>query len=406
MELPEYVRRVVKADGHAFYYYARHRGTADAWPSIAIPPPFDPDFPARYAICRTLDRRDGQFAIGAIILPDCRSAEFWKAAADAKKTADARDHKDRRTFPALIADFKSHEQYQTLAASTRRGYDHYADEVEAVWAHRLPAELTTVAAQKAIDTLGKTPAAANQFRAFLSRLMAFGIPRGYCTSNPIEHTEKMPAGEPWPSWPDWAFELFFRHAPIHVALPAVSALFTGQRQTDVLAMPRPKRGDNTMPVRAQKTGTMVWIPIHSEYRRWIEVEEERRRLEAEARKAAGEPQRSDVLQLHVGARGAGFTADGYRADWGRLMGMTVGGEQPFARFRAERIVFHGLRKNAVVLLLEAGCTETQVGAIVNMSEQMVRHYGRDVRVRALAVDGMKLLENRWAELRPKFLPRA
>lgn len=77
----------------------------------------------------------------------------------------------------------------------------------------------------------------------------------------------------------------------------------------------------------------------------------------------------------------------------------------FKRFREERIVFHGLRKNAVIMLLEAGCTESQVGAIVNMSEQMVRHYGRDVRIRELARQGMKLLEDRWAELRRVSLPK-
>jgi hypothetical protein len=84
---------------------------------------------------------------------------------------------------------------------------------------------------------------------------------------------------------------------------------------------------------------------------------------------------------------------------------TKQGERIFKRFRDERTVFHGLRKNAVIMLLEAGCTETQVGAIVNMSEQMVRHYGRDVRVRELARQRMRLLENRWAELRPAALPR-
>ena len=57
------------------------------------------------------------------------------------------------------------------------------------------------------------------------------------------------------------------------------------------------------------------------------------------------------------------------------------GQRIFMRFREERIVFHGLRRNAVINLLEAGCTESQVGAIVNISEQMVRHYARDVRVR-------------------------
>lgn len=94
------------------------------------------------------------------------------------------------------------------------------------------------------------------------------------------------------------------------------------------------------------------------------------------------------------------TTDGFRTEWQRLMNT-----EPFKRFREERIVFHGLRKNAVVNLLEVGCTETQVGAIVNMSEQMVRHYGREVSMRALARDGMKLLESRWNEVRPDVLER-
>jgi hypothetical protein len=40
------------------------------------------------------------------------------------------------------------------------------------------------------------------------------------------------------------------------------------------------------------------------------------------------------------------------------------------RLRAHRIVFHGLRKNAVIMLLEVGCTEDEVGAIVGMSPAM------------------------------------
>jgi len=34
-------------------------------------------------------------------------------------------------------------------------------------------------------------------------------------------------------------------------------------------------------------------------------------------------------------------------------------EESFKRFREERIVFHGLRKNAVINLLEVGCTENR-----------------------------------------------
>jgi hypothetical protein len=52
-------------------------------------------------------------------------------------------------------------------------------------------------------------------------------------------------------------------------------------------------------------------------------------------------------------------------------------------------VFHGLRKNAENKLLEAGCTRAEMSAIVAMSEQMVRHYSRDLNKRRLAVSCMR-----------------
>ena len=50
-------------------------------------------------------------------------------------------------------------------------------------------------------------------------------------------------------------------------------------------------------------------------------------------------------------------------------------------------------------VLEAGNTEVEASAIVKMSEQMVRHYSRDVNERRLAVNGVKKLEEAWEETR-------
>ena len=73
-----------------------------------------------------------------------------------------------------------------------------------------------------------------------------------------------------------------------------------------------------------------------------------------------------------------------------------------ARLREAGVVFHGLRKNAVNMLLEAGCTEAEVSAIVEMSEQMVRHYSKDVNKRRLAVNAMKKLEEAWKVVDPRL----
>lgn len=387
--LPRHVRRVFKARKGGtpteYLFYTRWRNTPKEWPSISLPSEIvSKDFIRRYEICAALDRDETGFRIGGQRLPDHKDPDFWRAAEKIKAAIDRRGHAAAKDFIALMDGFRAHEAYKSLAPSTRRGYDYSAGLVLAAWGNDPVSDLTTVDAQMVIDGLGDTPATANQFRAYLSRLMAWGIPRGFCTENPVQFTEKVPGGSPWSPWPDWAFDVFFEHAPFHLLLPAVSVLFTGQRQSDILTMVRPKKADTTIEVKAQKTKSTVWVPIHSQYRKWIS-------------KAPA----TNSTQLHVGVRGLPYrTTDGFRSEWQRTMKT-----EPFARFRDERLVFHGLRKNAVINLLEVGCTENQVGAIVNMSEQMVRHYGQDVSLRALARDGMKLLEARGSEVLPTAMER-
>lgn len=47
------------------------------------------------------------------------------------------------------------------------------------------------------------------------------------------------------------------------------------------------------------------------------------------------------------------------------------------------LTFHRLRKNACCYLLECGLDDSEVGEILGMSPQMVRHYGK--RARALII---------------------
>ncbi|SOC40112.1 hypothetical protein SAMN05892877_1079 [Rhizobium subbaraonis] len=385
MELPKHVHRVTKkrksGSTTVYTFFTKFRNTKAAWPSIALPEPLERDFEARLAICETLDRDDKGFILAGTRLPDHKAPDFWKIAERAFEGHIRRGREGVKDFRSLVEAFQSEANpfWTNLAASTRRGYTASGKMIVECWGDRLPADLTTVDAQDAIDALGETPATANQFRAFLSRLVAWGVPRGYCTANVVEKTEKVPGGEPWVPWPNWAFETLFEHAPFHLQMIAVSAFFTGQRQVDVIGMKKPKSDDKTIEVRAQKTKNTVWIPIHSEYRKWID-----------------RAPKSDSIMLHAGARSAFYkTADGFRTEWQKLMS-----QDEFKRFREDRIVFHGLRKNAVINLLEVGCTESQAGAICNMSSQMVQHYGREVALRSLAKDAMRLMEERWSEIEP------
>ncbi len=385
VELPKHVHRVIKrrANGSqtVYTFYTRFRNTKEAWPSIALPEPLEKEFSERLSICEAMARDEKGFLLDGKRLPDLKSKEFWPEATKAHEAFIRRRRQGIKDFKALVEAFQSETNpfWTKLAASTQRGYRTSGDIIKETWGDDLPVDLTTVDAQDAIDALGETPAKANQFRAFLSRLMAWGASRGYCKTNVVEMTEKIPGGEPWVPWPNWAFEILLEHAPFHMQMIAMSAFFTGQRQGDVLAMTKPKAGENTIAVRAQKTGNTVWIPIHFAYRKWID------RVPT-----------SDSVMLHAGARATSYKSpDGFRTEWQKLMA-----KDAFKPFRENRIVFHGLRKNAVINLLEVGCTENQVGAICNMSAQMVQHYGREVALRSLAKDAMKLMEARWSEIEP------
>lgn len=385
VELPQYVHRVrkVRAGGVVTFYtfFTKFRNTKDAWPSIALPEPLSKDFTQRLAICEAMDRDDKGFLLDGKRLPPLKDSTFWKAAETEFAAYIRRQREGLKDFKALVEAFQSESnpQWTTLSKSTQTGYKYSGKIIKEAWGSDLPSDLTTVDAQEAVDALGDTPATANQFRAFLSRLMAWGVPRGYCSTNVVEFTEKIPGGEPWSPWPEWAFETLVKHAPFHMQMIAVSAFFTGQRQVDVLKMTRPKSGSGDMAVRAQKTGKTVWVPIHSEYRKWID------RIP-----------KSDSVMMHAGARATHYeTASGFRTEWQKLMA-----KDEFKRFKEERIVFHGLRKNAVINLLEVGCSTSQVGAICNMTDQMVSHYGKEVQLRKLAKDAMKLMEERWSDVRP------
>lgn len=61
--------------------------------------------------------------------------------------------------------------------------------------------------------------------------------------------------------------------------------------------------------------------------------------------------------------------------------------------RERGLVFHGLRKSAVVTLIEAGCSTAEVAAITGQSMQMVEHYARARDQRRLAIQAMQRWEN-------------
>jgi hypothetical protein len=412
VDLPRYVKPYRKPNGRVFYYYEKFRNTPRAWPRFRMP--YATDEPAFWRLCEHLESLTAEQVDGQWIwawqpesgrrypipspLAEAGAEAFCRALEDAAKQERLGDAVQRKTFAALIAEYKAHADYDGLSILTKRDYDRHLREIETLWGEAPVAEITTVDAQRAIDSLQSAPTVARYFRAVLSRLIGFGIPRGYSTHNAAKPTENVRhEADPHEPWPDWAFELFLEHARPSLHLPVLSAFYTGQRSIDVIPMARPAGGEISL--IARKTGKTVWRPIHSEYADLI------------TRLAPGESER-----LHMREDGEPWTLAGYRTAWQRELTSVNAKGQPtsatpakkaaMARIRDAGLVFHGLRKNAVNTLLEVGCTEAEVSAIVEMSEQMVRHYARDVNKRRLARSGTAKMEAGWSETRKQIFGKA
>lgn len=414
VDLPRHVRARANPSGRIYYSFEKYRGTKQAWP--VVPMPFDPrenEFWRRCDQCEGL-RAEGEGSTWrwswtgksgrTYPLPEPRGAAgplaFW-AEVDASERRDRTDDgRERKTFTALVDAYRENRAYTKLAPGSKRDYDRHLRAIVAEWGNDAVTDLTPVDAQQAIDAREHTPSVARYYRAVLSKLLSFGVPRGFCPVNVVKGTEKVDhESEPHKPWSDWAFEIFFEHARSGLHLPVYSALYTGQRSVDVVPMARPTPGANAIELVARKTGAHVFVPIHSEYREILT----RTHIDHEA--------------LHLREDGQAWTLAAYRTAWQRDLSCKTSQGKDAAvsatkragmeRLREAGFVFHGLRKNAVNMLLEAGNTEAEVSAIVEMSEQMVRHYSRDVNKRRLAINGMRKLEEAWKETRANlFGPNA
>jgi hypothetical protein len=407
VDLPKYVRPVHKANGRTFYYFEKFRRTPKQWPRVRLlGVPLSVEFTTRLAQLPRVDavQRDGAWEWSFLdatnrrhTLPDPKNVEeFWKAVDKAEAIGRALAAGIRQTFSALIVEFKESAAYQLkfdangnerqgIAESTQEQYDRNLDIIEEAWGNDPVASLEAFEIQKVLDKgFRETPAAGRVFRSTLSRLISWGIPRGYRKDNPVDHTETMDSAGTYSPWPPEAFDLFFEYVRVDLHLAVYSGLFTGQRKVDILKMLRPLAAASEMPLVAQKTSDRVPVQIHSEYRSIID--------------AAPVDKHNPNVSLHLRADGVPWSYEGFKTAWGREL------DKPeMALFRQRRWVFHGLRKNAVNMLLEVGCSEEQVAAIVGMSAAMVHHYSKEVSKFRLARSAMKMLESGWESQRVHVL---
>jgi hypothetical protein len=326
--LPEHVH-AVKAKGKTYFYYHPGRGTKRVGKRVRLPN--DPNDPA-----------------------------FWDAYSELSGRALAEPKPTPLTFGALITEYKASPEYLRRKPRTRVEYDRHMATLEGIWGPRLVSGVRAKHVLQLRDSFASTPTKADHLVSMLSTLIAWGIPRDYAEINPCREVPNLANAEGFAPW-EWEDITYARtHLKTHLWWAAALALYTGQRQSDVLAMKRDTLARGEIGVRQDKTNKLVWIPIHAELQPIID-----------------EIPRTSVFLL-TNSRGRPW-ASGFKASWQTEMARDV-----FQHFRERRLVFHGLRKSAVVMLLESGCTDAEVAAITGQSRDMVEHYSIMVNQRKLA----------------------
>ena len=166
------------------------------------------------------------------------------------------------TFAALIEAWQKSPEWGALASKTSIEWLRYLDRINALVGDLRVVALEPKHVLALRDKYAATPASANNLLRCLSSMLSWSIPHGWRADNPCDYVKKLKGGQPYEHWPWEAIELLRQTAPAELWWVAALALYTGQRQGDVLQMKFSDVRDGAVSVIQEKTGVKVWIPIH------------------------------------------------------------------------------------------------------------------------------------------------
>jgi integrase len=178
----------------------------------------------------------------------------------------------------------------------------------------------------------------------LALILAWAFDRGLVPSNPVERPGKTYRSERIDSiWTIGDERRFLEKAPSHIGLAFMLALWTGQRQGDLLRLPWSAYDGETIRLRQSKTGVRVTVPVGAPLKRVLD----------ETKKTA--------VTILATSRKTSWTESGFRASW-RTACKSAG---------IEGLTFHDLRGTAVTRLAVAGCTTPEIATLTGHSLKQV-----------------------------------
>lgn len=254
------------------------------------------------------------------------------------------------TLQSILNAFQASSKWDELASRTQRDYVGLIKVIELKFG-TFP--LSALTDRRAIsifkawrdERAKKSRRQADYGWQVLARILSWAHGGGLVAANPCEKGGRLYRGSRADHvWTDADEAAFLAVAPSHLHLPLLLALWTGQRQGDLLALTWSQYDGEVIRLRQSKTGTRVVIPVGGPL------------------KAALDPVRKKTGHVLLNSDGQPWTADGFRSSWRKAC----------AAAGVVGVTFNDLRGTAVTRLALAGCTEAEIAAITGHSLRDVR----------------------------------
>ncbi len=253
----------------------------------------------------------------------------------------------RGTLLNVFQQYQASEDFRALADSTRRSYVALITRIEkrfGDFSDRRSRGIFMGWRDQLATSAGRRQA--DYAWTVLARVLSWSFNRGLVAANPCERGGRLyrGGGRAEKIWTAADEAAFLERAPAHLHLPLLLALWTGQRQGDLLRLPWSGYDGTHIRLRQSKTGTRVVIPIGEPLKIKLDAT----------------PKRSTIMLTN--RDGKPWSSDGFRASWGKACkaACVVG------------VTFNDLRGTAVTRLALAGCTEAEIATITGHSLRGVR----------------------------------
>jgi integrase len=248
------------------------------------------------------------------------------------------------TIGHLIKDYLASAAYQKLKPSTRRDYERIIGTIRIEFGDFPLAALAEKGARKVFidwrDTMRDTPRSADLNIVVLARILSWAKDREDITRNPLEGVDKLHSGSRKDIiWKPSQLDLLLAKGAPQIVAVAKVALWTMQRQGDVLTMPTIAYDGGRLWITQGKTGERVCVRPANEIVPLLEAAKDRQRI-------------------LVNSYGQNWTSSGFRATW----------RKELKRLKIDGVTFHDLRGTGITYAYTNGMDIERIAEISGHSK--------------------------------------